>query len=76
VNDECKLLNWAIFQAQLIGLNIDVLHRDVLRIIEDYEEQKTKIKDISKKLDVVSHVLTDTTALKSAIDKIDAKLDL
>jgi hypothetical protein len=69
-------LNWENFQAWLTGLNIDDLHRDVLNIIEDCKEQKREIKDISEKLDVVSHVLTDTTALKNVAGKIDARLDL
>jgi hypothetical protein len=40
VSDECKLLNYANFQAQLTGNNIDNLHREFLKERKDVESHK------------------------------------
>ena len=57
-------------------MNIDDLHRYVWKIIQDCKEQQEEIKNIFEKLDVVSLLLTDTTVLKDAIDKVDGRIVL
>jgi hypothetical protein len=76
VSNECKLLNDANFQDQLTRNNIDDLHRELLKERKDAESHKEEIKIISEKIEILTHILTDTSELKNSMAKVEARLDL
>jgi hypothetical protein len=74
--DECKLLNYANFQAQLTGNNINDLHRELFKAMKDAESHKEEIIVISEKIEILTHVLTETSELKNFMAKVESRLDL
>jgi hypothetical protein len=60
----------------LTGNNIYDLHREFLKARKDAESHKEEIIIIYERIEILTHVLTDTSELKNSISKVEACLDL
>jgi hypothetical protein len=52
------------------------LHRELLKARKDAESHKEEIIIIYEKIEILTHVLTDTSGLKNSMAKVEARLDL
>jgi vacuolar-type H+-ATPase subunit I/STV1 len=80
VNDiashETKLLKYSSLQQQLTARNIDDIALDILEVKRQIEGEKEYIKNIQSKVDLVLHVLTNTSDLKNVATKTDKRLEV
>ena len=76
VSHETKLLNYSSLQQQLIARNIDDISLDILEVKRKIEGEKECIKNIESKVDLVLHVLTDTSDLRNATTKTGKRLEV
>jgi len=75
VSNEAKLANYTNLQLHHLSLNIDDLARDILYIRNRMYEERDSLSKLDTKLDMVMHVLSDTSVLKEQLAASTAKLE-
>ena len=75
MSDEIKLANWGNFQHQLTAKNLDDMALDLLQIKGTILEEKDKISAVETKLELIDHLLSDSSEIKTAVVQAAEKIE-
>ena len=61
ISNEVKLANWGNMQQKLTAQNLDDIAQDIIFLKTQMAEEKQKIETITTKIELLDHLLHDST---------------